>query len=223
VDAGAPSRCGYDPARVKRLSVALFLLTSAGGSLSAQVSVIAPAFRTLRAGETARIEWRGLPQGVEELELLLVVEGRESPVRVTPQLVAPAGVFLWRVPNLPSRSARLMIRYGLDDEEIEDAPSAPFEILPAGNERPEVLAFRYGEWWTEESTEDRFPGALQSRAEGDRIGENREASPCSGSSQSIPGPARTAARRTRLESFAEAGAGARPVVPRRPAEVPARI
>jgi hypothetical protein len=208
---------------VKRLSIALLLLTAAGGRLSAQVSVIAPAFGTLRAGETARIEWRGLPQGVEELELLLVVEGRESPVRVTPQLVAPAGVFLWRVPNLPSPRARLLIRYGLDGEEIEDARSAPFEILPAGNEPPAALAFRYGEWWTEESTEDRFPGALQSRAEGDRIGENREASPCAGASQFPPGPARTAARRARLESLPEAGAGDRPVVPRRPTEVPARI
>jgi hypothetical protein len=208
---------------VKRLFIALFLLTAAGGRLSAQVSVIAPAFGTLRAGETARIEWRGLPQGVEELELLLVIEGRESPVRVTPQLVAPAGLFLWRVPNLPSRRARLMIRYGLDGEEIEDAPSALFEILPASSGPPAVLAFRHGEWWTEEGTEDRFPGALQSRAEGDRIGENREASPCAGSSQSLPGPTRTAARRARLESLPAAGAGVRPVVPRRPVEVPARI
>jgi hypothetical protein len=208
---------------VKRLSIALFLLTAASGSLSAQVSVVAPAFGTLRAGETARIEWSGLPQGVEELELLLMVEGRESPVRVTPQLVAPAGVFLWRVPNLPSRSARLMIRYGLDGEEIEDAPSAPFEILPAGNEPPAVLAFKQGEWWTEESPEDRLPGALQSRAEGDRIVETREGSPCAGFSQSTPGPARTAARGARLESLPDSGAGARPILPRRPAEVPARI
>jgi hypothetical protein len=208
---------------VKSLSIALFLLTAAGGSLSAQVSVSTPVLGTLQAGETARVEWRGLPQGVEELELLLTIEGRESPVRVTPQLVAPAGVFLWRVPNLPSGRARLTIRYGLDSEEIEDAPSAPFEILPAGNEPPAVLAFRQGEWWTEKSAEDRFPGALQSRAEGDRIGENREASPCAGSSQSVPGPAGTATRRARLESLPEAGAGARRALPRKPAEVPARI
>jgi hypothetical protein len=207
-----------------RLSfIALVLLAGSGENLSAQVSVSAPAFGQLQAGETARIEWRGLPQGVEELELLLTIEGRESPVRVTPQLVAPAGVFLWRVPNLPARRARLTIRYGLDGEEIEDAPSAPFEILPASSEPPAVLAFRQGEWWTQVSAEDRFPGALQSRAEGDRIRENREASPCAGSSQSIPGPARTAPRRARFEFLPESGTGALPVLPRRPAEVPARI
>ena len=217
------SKRAYNSPRVKRFSLALFLLTAAGGTLSAQVSVVAPAFGTFRAGETARIEWRGLPRGVEELELLLTIEGRELPVRLTPQLVAPAGVFLWRVPNLPSRRAQLRIRYGLDGEEVEDAPSAPFEILPASSEPPAVLAFREGEWWTEESTEGRFPGALQSREEGDRIAENREGPPFAGSSQPVPEPARTAARGARSESFPEAGAGARPVLPRQPAEVPARI
>src|SRR4029077_16984139 len=96
---GAPLRSGYDPDPVKRISLVLILLAAASGRLSAQVSVPPPVFGTGRAGDTAKIEWRGLPTRVSELELLLTMEGRELPVRVTPQLVAPAGVFLWRVPN----------------------------------------------------------------------------------------------------------------------------
>src|SRR6266508_3452814 len=133
--------------------LALIVLAAAGGRLSAEVSVSVPDFGTVRAGETATIEWKGLPKEVEELELLLSVEGRELPVRVTPQLAARAGTLVWRVPNLPSRRARLTIRYGLDGEEIEDAPSVPFEILPAAGEPPAALMFRQGEWWTQESAE----------------------------------------------------------------------
>ncbi|HEY3124014.1 MAG TPA: hypothetical protein VGK70_08100 [Thermoanaerobaculia bacterium] len=208
---------------MKRLSIALILLAAASGRLSAQVSVTPPVFGTVRAGETAKIEWRGLPRQVAELELLLTIEGRELPVRVTPQLAARAGVLLWRVPNLPSRRARLTIRYGLDGEETENAPSAPFEILPAAGEPPAVLAFREGEWWTQECAQDQFPGALNSREDGDRMQENREGPPCAGSRDPGPAPEQTASRAVRSETSPRVASSARPVLPRRPTEVPARI
>jgi hypothetical protein len=207
---------------VKRLSLGLILLAAASGRLSAQVSVTPPVFGTVRAGETAKIEWQGLPRQVAELELLLTIEGRKLPVRVTPQLAASAGVLLWRVPNLPSRRARLTIRYGLDGEETENAPSAPFEILPAAGEPPARLAFREGEWWTQECA-DQFPGALSSREEGDRMQENREGPPCAGSRVTVPGPEETASRALRSETSSTPPSSARPVLQRRPTEVPARI
>jgi hypothetical protein len=208
---------------VKRLSITLILLAAASARLSAEVSVTPPVFGTIRAGDTARIEWRGLPGGVEELELLLTIEGRELPIRVTPQLAAGAGVLLWRVPNLPSRRARLTIRYGLDGEEIEDAPSAFFEILPSAGEPPAVLAFRQGEWWTQESEEDRLPGALNSREHGDQIQEGREGPACAVSRVSRPSPEETASCAVRSENLPESTASARPILPRRPTDVPARI
>jgi hypothetical protein len=207
---------------VKRLSLGLILLAAASGRLSAQVSVTPPVFGTVRAGETAKIEWQGLPRQVAELELLLTIEGLELPVRVTPQLAARAGVLLWRVPNLPSRRARLTIRYGLDGEETENAPSAPFEILPAAGEPPARLAFREGEWWTQECA-DQFPGALSSREEGDRMQENREGPPCAGSRVTVPGPEETASRALASETSSTPPSSARPVLQRRPTEVPARI
>lgn len=208
---------------MKRLSIALILLAAASGTLSAEASLDPPVFGTIRAGDTARIEWRGLPEGVEELELLLTIEGRELPIRVTPQLAAGAGVLLWRVPNLPSRRARLTIRYGLDGEEIEDAPSAFFEILPAAGEPPAVLAFRQGEWWTQESAEDRFPGELNSREHGGQIQEGREGPACAVSRVSGPSPEETASRAVRSENLPTSASSSRPILPRRPAEVPARI
>jgi hypothetical protein len=208
---------------VKRLSITLILLAAASGRLSAEVCVTPPVFGTIRAGDTARIEWRGLPGGVEELELLLTIEGRELPIRVTPQLAAGAGVLLWRVPNLPSRRARLTIRYGLDGEEIENAPSAFFEILPAAGEPPAVLAFRQGEWWTQDSAEDRLPGALNSREHGDQIQEGRKRPACAVSRTSGPSPEETASRAVRSENLPASIASACPILSRRPTEVPARI
>ncbi len=208
---------------MKPFLAALVLLAAASATLHAQVSVSPPTFGTVRAGETARIEWRGLPRGVEELELLLSIEGRESPIRVTPQLAAEAGLLLWQVPNLPSRRARLAIRYGLDGEEIEGEPGAAFEILPAAGEPPAALEFRRGEWWIQDSARDRFPGALKAREEGDRVSDNHETFPCAASPQSVAPPQKTATRRPRLEGLAAVDPAAGPVLPRKPVEVPARI
>ena len=204
-------------------AIAGLLVLGLSGSLAAEVSVSPVPFGAVRAGEVAKTPWTGLPEGVQELELLLSVEGRQNPVRLTPQWSPRAGLLLWRVPNLPSRRARLSVRFGLDGEEVESAAGAPFEILGVADAPPSVLAFRDGEWWTQESAEDRFPGTLESREKGDRIGENREAPPCAGSSHPIPEPGGAATRGAKSETLPEAGAGARPVFPRKPVEVPARI
>lgn len=204
-------------------AIAGLLFLGLSGSLAAQVSVAPVPFGAVRAGEVQKTEWTGLPQGVEELELLLYVEGRPLPVRLTPQWTPRAGQLLWRVPNLPSRKARLSVRFGLDGEEVESAAGAPFEIRGGAEAPVAVLAFRDGEWWTEENADSRFPGSLESRETGDRIAENREAPPCAGSSYPVPEPAGRAARGARSESLPVTGAGGRPILPRKPVEVPARI
>lgn len=215
-------RSDYDLSIVKRLLTALILL-ALSGTLHAQVSVSSPTFGTVRAGEMATIEWQGLPRGVEELELLLTIEGRELPIRVTPRLAAQAGLLLWRVPNLPSPRARLAIRYGLDGEEIDNEPGAAFEILPAAGEAPAALEFQQGEWWIRESAGDRFPGALKTREEGDRVREEREASPCAAFPQPIPLPESAASCNSGTKVRAPAASPAHPILPRKPVEVPARI
>jgi hypothetical protein len=220
---GAFRGSGYDSPPMKRLSVALILLGAASGRLSAQVSVVLPEFGTVRAGETATIEWRGLPEGVEELELLLTVEGRDLPIRLTPQLAAPAKLVSWSVPNLPSSRARLTVRFGLAGEEIESAPSAPFEILPAENGPPAVLTFREGEWWVQESSGDSLAGSLGAAPDGDRVQEDREAPPCAGSSPSIWTERGPSARASRLQALPAASARARLFLASRPIAIPARL
>ncbi len=208
---------------MKRVWIAASLFAGASAGLFAEAVVFPPAFGVVRAGQAARVEWRGLPGRVEEVELLLSVEGRTFPVRVTPQLAARAGALLWRVPNLPSRRARLTIRYGLDGAEIEGEESSAFEILPSADEPPAILAFRQGEWWAQESTEDRFPGAMRSRQEDDRVQEYRDQSPCAGSRSPVAAAARIASKGARSPILRDCVSFDRPALSRKPDEVPARI
>ena len=170
----------------------------------------------------ARIEWTGLPRGIEELELLLSVDGRDLPVRVTPQLVAGAGVFVWRVPNLAFPRARMRLRFGLDGEEIESLPSPTFEIVRAASEPPAVLTFREGEWWAERPA-DPFRGSLEPVGQGRRVEENREGPPCAAASPSSAAREKARARGGQPAVAAPEASAVTCLFPRRPMEVPARL
>ena len=194
-------------------------LSSAAG----QVRVSAPAFGTARGGELTAAEWKGLPAGVDELELLLSVEGRDLPLRLTPRLSPQPGLVLWRVPNILSRRARLRLRFGLEGEEVESSSSAEFEILPAENEPPAALAFHDGEWWVENAPAAGFPGALGSPRDGGRLQENRETPPCAGSSRVAASPSRGEARASESPSPADQPSSGRTLLPRKPIEAPRRL
>jgi hypothetical protein len=84
---------------------------------------------TLVAGDEVVVRWSGAPAAAEEMELLLSVDG--SPrfeVRLTRELEGDATSYLWRVPLLPSRAARLALRANLNGREVEVGTSAPFAI-----------------------------------------------------------------------------------------------
>lgn len=211
--------------RVSRRLLAAVLFAAAGcGTAFAQVSVSTPEFGTVRAGATAKIEWRGLPEEVEELELLLSIEGRELPIRLTPQLAPSAGSLLWRVPNLPSRRARLTIRFGIDGEEVESAPSGAFEILPSREEPMTRIVFRDGEWWEQERPGSPLEGLLGGDREGGRIQEERECPPFSAfSSTSLPSGRREPAAGEATPTSGPASVAPLAFPPRNPLDVPARI
>jgi hypothetical protein len=102
----------------------------------------------LRAGQHARVTWVGLPTEVDELELLLSVDGgRSYPVRLTPRLDPDTGAFLWQVPNLPASEARLRLRVGVGGREIDGPASAPFVIGRAAGRPVATVEARDGEWW----------------------------------------------------------------------------
>ena len=77
------------------------------------------AGQILAPGQRVRVEWKTqLPQ-VDlswcELELYLSLDGGMSfPFRITPQLDPRATFFYWTVPNMPTNTAVLDIRFGCE-------------------------------------------------------------------------------------------------------------
>lgn len=87
----------------------------------------------LTAGERARIEWSAEPGSLAppttEWEAFLSIDGgRTYPIRLTPHLDVALRGFSFEVPNVPSRDARLLLRFGDErTERIFETP-ARFEI-----------------------------------------------------------------------------------------------
>ncbi len=104
---------------------------------------------SVTAGEVVVLRWEGVPPEVEELELVLSLDGgRSYPVRLCPELDGRTRSFAWTVPDLPAEQARLMLRVGGEEGERLGALSRPFRIAHAeGAPRPN-LTFHEGTMWT---------------------------------------------------------------------------
>jgi hypothetical protein len=75
---------------------------------------------TLTGGSTATIAWSAtsLDSEVEEWEAFLSVDGgRYYGARITPHLDASIREFRWTVPNVSSRDARILLRFGNEKNE----------------------------------------------------------------------------------------------------------
>lgn len=102
----------------------------------------------LRSGQSVAVEWRSLPRSADEMELLLILDdSAETSLRLTRQLSPLTRSYLWQVPNLPGRRARLVLRFGNDGKEQECEPSEPFTIVPDRSEPLAAIGFHDGEWW----------------------------------------------------------------------------
>ena len=119
--------------------LALFALPAlaAGGEMARLVSP--SEGHEMVAGSFATIEWEGLalPEHTVEWEAFLSLDGgRTWPLRVTPHLDISIRRFSFRVPDLPTREARIMLRFG--DERREVGMEAPqrFAIAPAAFSTP---------------------------------------------------------------------------------------
>ncbi|HXU29856.1 MAG TPA: hypothetical protein VN851_04690 [Thermoanaerobaculia bacterium] len=116
---------------------ALPSIAQAGSS----VRLLSPvAGEKLEAGELAWIEWSDEPGHAAspetEWEAFLSLDGgRTYPIRLTPHLDLALRGFAFEVPNVPSRNARLLLRFGDEGtERIFEAP-ARFEIGASGTNR----------------------------------------------------------------------------------------
>lgn len=138
----------------RALVVALLALSvvTAGAAFGETIGgqVVTPVTGTVvRAGDVVEVCWTPLSDDVKEFELLLAVGGAQ--VRLTPMLERSTSTYWWRVPNLPAREARLRLRAGVDEEEIELAPGPCFSIEGDDTQPPSRVTFRGGEWWTSRS------------------------------------------------------------------------
>jgi hypothetical protein len=136
---------------------ALFaLLVAASPALArALPRVIGLPARPLVAGEQLTLRWSDVGPEVEELELLLSVDGgRHWTIRVSPSSDPARGGWRWRVPDLPTSHARLCVRYGCEGGERLGEPSEEFRIAsralddatPACEPAPDVGVHEAG-WW----------------------------------------------------------------------------
>jgi hypothetical protein len=140
------------------LPAAAFLLIGSGAEArDAGGRILAPGTgEALVAGQVVNVAWSPFPDDVEELELLLSVDGgRFFPIRLTSQIDPRSGCFSWVVPRIAARAARLRIRFGRDGEEVEGEPGAPFSVFLSPALRPSPFVRRDGEWWI---AEDRSSG-----------------------------------------------------------------
>ncbi len=98
----------------------------------------------IRAGERLELRWDGLPLAAREVELELRLDGGRW-IRISPEIASDEGHFAWRVPELCSARARLRLRAGGDQFEVEIATSREFRIdAPGPDPGPRASA---PEWW----------------------------------------------------------------------------
>lgn len=115
----------------------------AGRFRSAPVVVTSPlASDTLHSGESIVLAWEALPEldrhaGLEEWEAFLSLDdGASYSVRLTPHLDFARRSFSATLPPFAAQRARLLLRFGDEDEELEYEVPGAFEIR--GSSRPDL-------------------------------------------------------------------------------------
>ncbi|HEX6898928.1 MAG TPA: hypothetical protein VF789_04410 [Thermoanaerobaculia bacterium] len=117
----------------RRIMCGLLLAFLAGAlplAAAPRVRLLAPEAGTeLTAGSVAVVQWEGAAPGAEEWEAFLSVDGgRTYPLRITPHLNLAIRRFSFRVPDLPTRSARVLLRFGDERREVEVETPQRFTI-----------------------------------------------------------------------------------------------
>jgi hypothetical protein len=102
----------------------------------------------LRAGSTAELAWE--PQvafdrigKVEEWEAFLSFNGGKTyPFRITPHLDRALQRVAWRVPEIPTRDARILLRFGDERREVFSEIPQRFAIEPGSSAAADFLPTR---------------------------------------------------------------------------------
>ena len=87
----------------------------------------------VRAGQEITLRWSDLPPAVDEVEILLSLDGgRSFAMRVSPELDQRSGVYRWRVPDVEAEHVVLRLRMGTREAELPGPISRSFRIGRAG-------------------------------------------------------------------------------------------
>jgi hypothetical protein len=124
-----------------------FALLLAALPLRGDVRLLAPAHGDeLAGGSRATVEWDGaIPPDVEEWEAFFSVDGgRYYGWRITPHLDSGIHRFTFTVPNLPTRDARILLRFGDERRETEVELPARFAVRAVLTVAPRALAVDRG-------------------------------------------------------------------------------
>lgn len=129
--------------------MALLLPASASLAAGATGGFSAPSSGArLDAGRQIEIRWEGIPDGVEEMELLVSLDGSRRFARVVD--LEPTGAsYIWQVPSLPTEHAVLAIRGRVDEREILLLESGAFSIEQKAGDGLQALSYHGGELWTD--------------------------------------------------------------------------
>lgn len=133
------------PARLAAAALSLLLVGTIAPAARAAPALSGPPSQ-VRAGDLVRLEWSGLPSDVHEVELELRIEGGPW-VRISPEMEAHEGHYLWRVPDVTSSRAELRLCMGGKGTERSLPPSGVFRIEGAphaGPPRPHSLEGWHG-------------------------------------------------------------------------------
>jgi hypothetical protein len=165
---------------MRLIAAAVALLGAAASLAASQPAFLSPARgEALAPGAVVHVEWRSacesdIPPGFDEAELVLSLDGGLTyPIRVSRELDPCESTLAWRVPTIPTDSARLALRMGeASDGESEELAeiSDTFRILSDPDGRAQALVPRAGEWGVAPETEvvgahDRLGRSLRSPAE----------------------------------------------------------
>ena len=94
--------------------------------------------RPVREGQRLTLHWEGADASIEELEILLSVDGgRTYSISVSPSLDPRTGRYEWIVPKLGGTQPWLRIRFNRGGREIEGRPTRLETFLAHGCDLPE--------------------------------------------------------------------------------------
>ena len=98
--------------------------------------LILPGSLAVHPGQEIVLAWTS-DDDVSELEILLSLDGGHTyPIWISPRLSPRDRRFVWRVPDSGGGSLRMRIRFNRGGREIEGAPTASLDVVPAGTPEP---------------------------------------------------------------------------------------